>query len=114
MPNEHGVERCPNQHADDGHPYLHCGAWGALSIADAQHVREGLEQGKTVLRARASILYREGGREGGREGEGPRGESSVLCYNSPQLFTCILLRATHELGGKPSMKAMRNWMHAFQ
>ena len=59
MTNEHGIERCPHQHADDGNPDLYGGPGGSLPISNAQHVRHGFEEGPAVLSAHCSILEKE-------------------------------------------------------
>ena len=59
MANEHGIERGPNEHTDDGDPNF-CGILGwPPPESNAEHVGDCLEYGPGVLSAHGSILIKE-------------------------------------------------------
>lgn len=59
MPNEHGVECSPQQHANDGDNDLHQPPGGLLAVPNAEHVGYGLEQSIDILGARVRILQQQ-------------------------------------------------------
>ena len=56
VPNEHGIEWCSNQHADNSEPHFHSVLGRPTAKPNAEHVWEGLEDRPGILGAYCCIL----------------------------------------------------------
>ena len=79
VPHEHGEAGGAHDHAEDGEPHVGHAYGGVETVADAQHVAHGLEQGVGVLLPPCVVLRTERVRTGG----GGSGEALlVFCANA--------------------------------
>jgi len=62
--NEQSVARCTGQHTDHGQPYVRRTLRGKTSVANAQHVRQCLEEGSGVLFRPFGSLHRRTNKNG--------------------------------------------------